>query len=153
MNINWLGGLFILFSQFGGKGKEKQESEDRSQETEGKAESRIQESEFRMKRRRTASVFILDSEFRLLHSAFSMIAQVILYTRPGCHLCEEAKAEMLAAGCSDEYVLAEVNIESDPVLEEKYGWEIPVIVINGVKAFKYRLTADEFKRKLCRLAQ
>ena len=82
-----------------------------------------------------------------------MIAHVILYTRPGCHLCEEAKAEMLAAGCGDEYVLEEVNIETDPTLEEQYGWEIPVIVINGVKAFKYRLTADEFKRKLRRLAR
>jgi glutaredoxin len=82
-----------------------------------------------------------------------MKVNVILYTRPGCHLCDEAKAEMLAAGCGDEYVLTEVNIETDPVLEERYGWEIPVIVINGVKAFKYRLTADEFKRKLRRLAQ
>ena len=82
-----------------------------------------------------------------------MKAHVILYTRPGCHLCEEAKQEMMAAGCSDAYALEEVNIETDPVLKEKYGWEIPVIVINGVKAFKFRLTADEFKRKLRRLSQ
>jgi len=78
-------------------------------------------------------------------------AQVILYTRPGCHLCEEAKAEILAARCADEYTLEEVNIETDPALMELYGWEIPVIVINGIKAFKYRLTATEFKRKLRRL--
>ena len=82
-----------------------------------------------------------------------MKAHVIFYTRPGCHLCEAAKAEMLAAGCGDEYVLEEVNIETDALLQEQYGWEIPVIFINGVKAFKYRLTADEFKRKLRRLAQ
>jgi glutaredoxin len=82
-----------------------------------------------------------------------MKAHVILYTRPGCHLCEEAKAEMLAAGCAGEYTLEEVNIETDAALHERYGWEIPVIVINGVKAFKYRLTADEFKRKLRRLSQ
>jgi glutaredoxin len=81
-----------------------------------------------------------------------MPAQVILYTRPGCHLCEEAKAEMLAAGCSDEYTLEEVNIEADAELLERYGLEIPVVVINGVKAFKYRLTAAEFKRKLRRLS-
>jgi glutaredoxin len=80
-------------------------------------------------------------------------AQVILYTRAGCHLCEEAKAEMLAAGCSDEYTLKEVNIDTDASLKERYGWEIPVVVINGIKAFKYRLTADEFKRKIRRLAQ
>jgi glutaredoxin len=79
-------------------------------------------------------------------------ARVILYTRPGCHLCEEAKAEMLAAGCADEYVMEEVNIETDETLREQYGWEIPVVVINGVKAFKYRLSAREFKLKLRRLA-
>ncbi|HEX8847870.1 MAG TPA: glutaredoxin family protein [Pyrinomonadaceae bacterium] len=77
-------------------------------------------------------------------------AQVILYTRPGCHLCEEAKEEMRAAGFEDDYVLEEINIESDPALRERYGWEIPVILINGVKAFKYRLTADEFRQKLRR---
>lgn len=78
-------------------------------------------------------------------------AHVKLYTRPGCHLCEEAKGEILAAGCADEYVLEEVNIDEDPALKELYGWEIPVITINGTKAFKYRLTAAEFKTKLRRL--
>ncbi|HWT01872.1 MAG TPA: glutaredoxin family protein [Pyrinomonadaceae bacterium] len=78
-------------------------------------------------------------------------AHVILYTRPGCHLCEEAKREMLAAGCGGEYTLEEVNIETDPALKERYSWEIPVVLINNVKAFKYRLTADEFRRKLRRL--
>jgi glutaredoxin len=80
-------------------------------------------------------------------------AQVILYTRPGCHLCEEAKGEIVAANCSDEYWLEEVDIETDPALVELYGWEIPVLVINGIKAFKYRLTAAEFKRKLRRLSK
>lgn len=59
---------------------------------------------------------------------------------------------MLAARCSDEYSLEEINIESDAALRELYGWEIPVVFINGHKAFKYRLTADEFKRKLRRLS-
>jgi glutaredoxin len=77
-------------------------------------------------------------------------AHVKLYTRPGCHLCEEAKAEMLTANCKDEYQLEEINIDEDATLKELYGWEIPVVFINGYKAFKYRLTADEFKRKLRR---
>jgi glutaredoxin len=77
--------------------------------------------------------------------------QVLLYTRPGCHLCEEAKREIAAAGCSDQYELEEINIDDDPALVERYGWEIPVVTINGIKAFKYRLTAAEFKSKLHRL--
>jgi glutaredoxin len=79
-------------------------------------------------------------------------ADVVLYTRPGCHLCDEAKAEMEKADCRAEYELVEINIETDPDLVERYGSEIPVVLINGVKAFKYRLTAEEFKRKLRRLA-
>jgi glutaredoxin len=80
-------------------------------------------------------------------------AHVVLYTRPGCHLCEEAKQEMRAADCADQYALEEVNIESDPEIYERYRDEIPVITINGIKAFKYHLTAAEFKRKLRRLAR
>ena len=80
-------------------------------------------------------------------------AQVILYTRPGCHLCEEAREAMLAAGCADAYTLEEINIETDPALKERYGWEIPVVFINGHKAFKYRLTAEEFKQKLQRRSE
>ncbi|HYE64165.1 MAG TPA: glutaredoxin family protein [Pyrinomonadaceae bacterium] len=80
-------------------------------------------------------------------------AHVIIYTRPGCHLCEEARQEILASDCADRYLLEEVNIDHDPALVERYGLEIPVITINGIKAFKYRLTAAEFKRKLHRLAR
>ena len=80
-------------------------------------------------------------------------AQVILYTRPGCHLCEEAREAMLAAGCADAYTLEEINLETDPALKERYGWEIPVVFINGHKAFKYRLTAEEFKQKLQRRSE
>jgi hypothetical protein len=59
---------------------------------------------------------------------------------------------MLAAGCDTLYTLEEVNIETDPALIERYGLEIPVITINGTRAFKYRLTAREFKARLRRSA-
>ena len=77
---------------------------------------------------------------------------VIIYTRPGCHLCDEAKASMLASGCEDEFTIEEVNIDLDPDLSDRYGWDIPVVFINGVKAFKHRVDASDFKRKLRRLA-
>lgn len=76
--------------------------------------------------------------------------RVLLYTRPGCHLCEEAKREIAAAGCAELYELEEINIDDDPALAERYGWEIPVVTINGIKAFKHRLTAVEFKSRLRR---
>jgi glutaredoxin len=71
--------------------------------------------------------------------------QVILYTRPGCHLCEEAKQEMQAAACAKEYTLQEINIESDRELLHKYRYDIPVILIDGHEAFRHRLTSEQFK--------
>lgn len=83
----------------------------------------------------------------------SVKPHVVFYTKPGCHLCEEAKREMEAAGLSDEYTFEEVNIELDAEAYERYKFEIPVITINGIKAFKYRLTALEFKRRIRRGAR
>jgi len=77
-------------------------------------------------------------------------ARVTLYTRPGCHLCDEAKQAMLAARCEEQYTLREINIDLDPDLARRYGWDIPVILINGVETFRHRLTASEFKRELRR---
>lgn len=77
-----------------------------------------------------------------------MKAQVRLYTRPGCHLCEEARAVMMGAGCSKEFELEEINIDDDPALKESYGLKIPVITINGGEAFVYRLSAAEFKQRI-----
>lgn len=75
---------------------------------------------------------------------------VILYTKPGCHLCEEAEREIGRAGCSDEFTFEAVNILSDPELRRRYGAEIPVVLINGTHAFKYRLTAADFRRAVRR---
>ena len=78
-------------------------------------------------------------------------ATVTIYTRPGCHLCDEAKASIHAAGCDDEFTLEEINIDSHPQLVQRYGHDIPVVLINGTKVFKHRVDAREFKRKLRRL--
>jgi glutaredoxin len=75
-------------------------------------------------------------------------ARVILYSKPGCHLCEEMKAEMSQAGCAGLYSLEEINIESEAMLLERYRNDIPVLIINGVEAFKHRLRAEEFKARL-----
>lgn len=75
-------------------------------------------------------------------------ARVVLYSKPGCHLCEEMKAEMSKAGCPDLYILDEINIENDAELLARYCFEIPVLCINGVEAFRHRLLADEFRARL-----
>jgi glutaredoxin len=77
-------------------------------------------------------------------------AKVIIYTRPGCHLCDAAKAEIARAGVAHLFDLQEINIEDNPALVQRYGYDIPVITINGAHAFKHRLTATDFKRELRR---
>lgn len=68
---------------------------------------------------------------------------VTLYTRPGCHLCEEAKAELEALQAQFPHRLIEVDVESDPALEAAYGAQIPVLEIGP-----YRLRAPFTRQEL-----
>jgi len=76
---------------------------------------------------------------------------VVIYSRPGCHLCDEAKAAILSAGCSDQFVLQEINIESDEELLRKYKYDIPVILIDGIESFIHRVDPSEFRSALIRV--
>ena len=78
-------------------------------------------------------------------------AHVIVYSRPGCHLCDQAKEAILSAGCSDDFTLEEINIESDDELLRKYKYDIPVIVIDGVESFIHRVDAKEFRTRITRI--
>jgi glutaredoxin len=73
---------------------------------------------------------------------------VIFYTRPGCYLCDEARREIARADCADLFTYEEVDIDSDPDLRRRYGWDIPVVLVNNTRAFKHRLTAEEFRRAI-----
>ncbi len=76
-----------------------------------------------------------------------MIALTI-YSRPGCHLCEEMKAVVGAVARQIALRLDEIDISSDPALEALYGLEIPVLMVEGKKAAKYRIAEDELRRVL-----
>ena len=71
---------------------------------------------------------------------------MIVYSRPGCHLCDEAKNAIDSSGIPDRFTFAEVNIESDRELLRKYQYDIPVVTIDGVEAFRHRVNREEFKR-------
>ena len=73
---------------------------------------------------------------------------VTFYTKAGCHLCEDAKREIERAGCGAIFDFEEVDILTDPDLQRRYGTEIPVVLINGIHAFKYHLTAEDFRRAI-----
>ena len=78
-----------------------------------------------------------------------MIAFTI-YSRPGCHLCDEMKAvvERVAGSTTPPATIDVIDISSDADLESRYGLEIPVLLVNGKKAAKYRVTEDELARML-----
>jgi hypothetical protein len=83
----------------------------------------------------------------------AMRAQIILYSKPGCHLCEVMKKEMAKADCAELYQLEEVNIDSNAELLARYRYDIPVLLIDGVEAFRHRLTADSFRAYLKKCAR
>ena len=74
--------------------------------------------------------------------------QVTLYTRKGCCLCDDAKRVLESVRSRAVFELHEVDIDTDSGLRSSYNNEVPVIVINGRKAFKYRVTELELLKKL-----
>jgi thiol-disulfide isomerase/thioredoxin len=79
-----------------------------------------------------------------------VVTALTLYSRPGCHLCDEMKAVIarVARTLESPLTVAEIDISTDPELEALYGQEIPVLLVNGKKAAKYRVTDDQLTRLL-----
>ncbi|HEX2446059.1 MAG TPA: glutaredoxin family protein [Vicinamibacterales bacterium] len=76
-----------------------------------------------------------------------------LYSRPGCHLCEEMKAVIETVAAGQTIDLHEVDISGDPELERRYGLEIPVLEIDGKKIAKYRIDEKTLTRAIRARAQ
>ena len=74
--------------------------------------------------------------------------QVTLYTRKGCCLCDDAKRVLESVRARAVFDLHEVDIDADAGLRASYNDEVPVIAVNGRKAFKYRVTERELLKKL-----
>ncbi len=79
-----------------------------------------------------------------------MAHQVVLYTRERCSLCEKAKAVILAVRREVEFDFREVDIGWSGDLYEDYKHDIPVIEVDGKRAFKYRVEISELKERLSR---
>jgi glutaredoxin len=75
---------------------------------------------------------------------------VTLYTRVGCHLCDVAKDVLDEARRERPFDLATIDVDTDPALVERYGLEVPVVTINGRKAFKFRVDPAALRDRLAR---
>jgi glutaredoxin len=78
---------------------------------------------------------------------------VTLYTRPGCHLCEEAKNVMAPLLAEFGARLREVNIDEDAVLRARYNCDVPVVFLGAKKIAKHRVAAEQFRRRLAEAKQ
>ncbi len=78
--------------------------------------------------------------------------RLTIYSKPGCHLCDDMKAlvhRVLAAHAnSHAMTLDEIDISTDPALLDRYGLEIPVLMIDGTKVAKYRVSEEELVQML-----
>lgn len=78
---------------------------------------------------------------RLMH-------EVVVYSRKGCHLCDVVKDTLAQVQGDAEFEWREVDIDGDPELLERYNDEVPVVFVNGRKAFKYRMDRQQLLRAL-----
>ena len=79
------------------------------------------------------------------------LVQIDIYSRPGCHLCDDAKEVVERVRLRFPFSLRVIDVETDPELEKAYGEQIPVVFINGNKAFKYHVDEHELEQKVKRL--
>jgi glutaredoxin len=72
--------------------------------------------------------------------------RVVLYTRVGCHLCEEAERVLAAP-----FDLELVDIDRDPELARRYGVRVPVVAVDGEELFEYEVPVDLLRARLGRV--
>lgn len=74
--------------------------------------------------------------------------EVIVYSRKGCHLCDVVKEMLTGVQSEADFRWSEVDIDSDPELRARFDVEVPVVFVDGKKAFKYRVDRRQFLRVL-----
>ena len=79
-----------------------------------------------------------------------MSHEVVLYSRKGCHLCEIVKESLAKLSRQAQFTWQEVDVDANEALRRQFTDEVPVVFINGRKAFKYRMDEQDFLRKLGR---
>jgi glutaredoxin len=76
------------------------------------------------------------------------VPRVLLYTRQGCHLCDEAKELLHKLESEERFELAIIDVDDNEELRAEFNYDVPVIYIDGRKAFKHRIDARKFLKSL-----
>jgi glutaredoxin len=72
------------------------------------------------------------------------VSRLVLYGRPGCHLCDEARAVLARVGAPFE----EVDIEGDDALHRAYLERIPVVALDGEELYDFFVDEQDLRRRL-----
>ena len=75
-------------------------------------------------------------------------ARIVLLTRPGCHLCDDARVVVERVAADLGVAWAEVSIEDDPDLRAEYAEQIPVTFVDGRQHDYWRVDAQRLRRAL-----
>lgn len=75
---------------------------------------------------------------------------VVVYSRSGCHLCDVVKETLTQLQGEADFQWREIDIDADPALRAQYNDQVPVVLVDGRKAFKYHMTAQQFLELLAR---
>ena len=76
------------------------------------------------------------------------MTHVTLYGKPGCHLCDDARATVHEVRQRRPFELEEVDVSLDPVLNARYGERIPVVSVAGEEAFELGVDGAELEKLL-----
>jgi glutaredoxin len=79
------------------------------------------------------------------------MALVTLYGKPGCHLCDDARAVVERVRAERTFELEEVDVSVDPALHREYGERIPVLALDGVVLFEFHVEEAVLVRQLDRV--
>jgi glutaredoxin len=75
---------------------------------------------------------------------------ITLYSRPGCHLCDEMKKQIAPLVTKFKAKVREVNIDADPILRARYNEEVPVLFLGSRKVAKYSVDTERLRAQLQR---
>jgi glutathione S-transferase len=76
---------------------------------------------------------------------------VTLYGKPGCHLCDDARAVVEGVRAEHPFELREVDVSLDPQLNREYGERVPVLALDGEELFDYFVEAAVLVQRLDRV--
>ena len=69
------------------------------------------------------------------------VPEVLMYARPGCGLCDEAREVIMAVRARTPFEYREVDLTGDDALELRYGIRIPVVLVDGRELFEISVDA------------